>query len=76
MDQVIAADGGAVAVAREDDHMQFGVCHLNAGSEGDGAAVRCVDRVEVKVARRAGRAADAGHNNNILAVDAVFLVVD
>ena len=57
---MVAADGGAVAVAREDDDVQFGVRHLDARGEGDRPAVGRVDGVEVQITGRAGRAADPG----------------
>ena len=53
VDEVVAADRGAVAVARDDDHVQVRAGHLDAGGERQRAPVRRVQRVDVDVARRA-----------------------
>ena len=44
VDEVIAADGGGVAVAHDHDHLQLGVGQLHPGGEGQGPAVGRVQR--------------------------------
>ena len=68
MNQVVAADGEQVAVARIDHHVQLGIGQLQAGGEGNRAAVRGVERIQVHVAGDASGAANAGHDGNILQV--------
>ena len=57
-----------VAVARDDDHVQVRAGHLDAGGERQGAAVRRVQRVDVDIARRARRAADARDHHHLVLV--------
>ncbi len=76
MDEVVAADGGAVPVAGEDDDVELGVGKLDAGGEGDGAAVGGVDGVEVQIPGGAGGAADAGDDHEVVAVEIIFRIVD
>ena len=52
---MVAADRDQVAVAAEDDDLQLRVRQLEPGGEGDRAAVRGVERVELEVARRRAR---------------------
>ena len=76
VDQVVAADGGAVAVTGEDDDVQLGIGHLDARGKGDGPAMGGVDGVEVQIARRAGGAADAGDDDDVVPVKIGVRVVD
>ena len=70
VDEVVAADGGEVAVAGVDDHVQLGVGQLQAGGEGNGAAVGGVEGVQLHVAGDAAGAADAGDDGDLVQVDA------
>ena len=49
-----------VAVAGVDHDVELGIGQLQSGSEGDGAAVRGVERIQLHVAGDAAGAADAG----------------
>jgi len=73
VDEVVAADGGHVAVAREDDDLELRPRELDARGKRDGAAVRRVDGVEVEIARRARRAADARDDDRLVAVESKVL---
>src|SRR5437868_8269289 len=58
VNQVIAADGGEVAVSGVNDDVQLRIRQLQSGGEGDGAAVRGVKRVELHVSGHAARTAN------------------
>jgi hypothetical protein len=60
VNQMVAADGGAVAVAGEDDDRQLGVCQLDAGGKGNGTAVGGMDGVKIQIARSTAGATDTG----------------
>ena len=60
VDQMIASDGREIAVTGVDDYVQLWIRQLEAGGEGNGAAVRGVERIQLDVARHASGAADAG----------------
>ena len=49
MDQVVAADGRGVSVAGDDNDLQFGLCHFDAGGKGNGSSVGGVYGVEIHV---------------------------
>ena len=67
VDQVVAADREAVAVAGDDPHLQVGVGEPQAGGERRGAAVDGVEAVGVHVVREAAGAADARDERHLLA---------
>lgn len=73
MDQVIAADSGQVALTAEHHHRQFRVGQLDAGSHGNGATMRGVDRIKVDVTRDTSGATDTRYHNQLLGVDAAAL---
>jgi len=60
VNEMIAADGGEIAVAGIDNDVKLGIRQLEAGGERNGAAVRSVERIELDVAGHAAGAADAG----------------
>jgi hypothetical protein len=68
VDEVIAADGEQVAITRVDDDLKLGVGELEAGGEGDGAAVGGVERVELRVPRHTARAPDTGNHGDLIEV--------
>ncbi len=68
VDQVVAADGGAVAVAGDDDDGELGLGHLDARGEGDGPAMGGVQGVVVHIAGGPGGAADTGDDDHLVAV--------
>src|SRR6266511_3809837 len=66
--EVVVADGERVAVAGDDPHHQLGPGDLDARREGRGAAVERVHPVVVHVVREARGAADAGDEDDVLAL--------
>lgn len=72
VDQVVAADGQRVAVARDDPDGQVAAGGGEAGGDGRGAAVDRVHPVGVHVVREAGGAADAGDEDDVLLRQAQF----
>ena len=68
--QVVAADGEAVAVAGDDPHGQVGVHRLQPRGDGGRPPVDGVDAVGVHVVREAARAADARDEDDLLPGDA------
>ena len=64
--EVIAADRVAVAVAAGDEHRQFGARDLEAGCRGERAAVHAVEAVAGRVRGNARRAADAGDDDDLV----------
>src|SRR5262249_4764635 len=67
MDQMVAADGKRIAIARYHPHRQIGTGYLEAGRDRRGSAVDRVEAVRVHVVRKAARAADAGDEHEVLA---------
>ena len=67
VDEVVAADREAVAVAGDDPHLQVGVGQPQAGGEGRCAAVDGVEAVGVHVVGEAAGAADPGDERHLLA---------
>ena len=59
VDEVVAADGGGVAVPHDHDHLELGVGQLHPGGEGQGPAVGGVQGVEIHVDAHPPGAADA-----------------
>ena len=70
MDEVVAADGRSVAVAREHHHVEVGPGHLDAGGDRQRPPVDGVHGAEVDVVAGAARAADAAHHDGVLALEA------
>ena len=70
VDEVVAADRQAVAVAGDDPHVEVGPGHGQAGGDGRRPAVDRVHAVGVHVVREAARAADARDEHGVLAGDA------
>src|SRR5579859_357497 len=69
---VIAADGEGIAVTGGDPNFEVGTNGFEAGGDGGRAAVNGVKAEGVHVIRKAGRAADAGDDDEIFALDAEF----
>src|SRR5208283_2949177 len=72
VNQMIAADGRKIAIPGIYDHVQLWVCQLQARREGNGAAVRGMERIEFDVTRHASRAADARDQGQRSQVDFRF----
>ena len=72
VDEVVAADGCAVAVACDDDDVELGVGELDTRCERDGTAVCRMHGIEVHVARRARRAADTRYDDCFVLVEVLF----
>src|SRR5205807_3497094 len=70
MDQVVAADGEAVAVARDDPYLQIGPADLQSRRKGRGTPVDTVKAVGVHVVRKTAGAADSGDEHHLLAWEA------
>ena len=69
VDEVVAADGRAVAVAHGDDDVQRRIGGLDPGGDRQGAAVGGVHRRVVQVGADAAAAADAGDDHDLLGVE-------
>ena len=63
---MVAADGGAVAVAADEDDVHFRFGHFYAGGKGGGSSVGGVQGAAVHVAGDAGCAADAGYYGGVV----------
>ena len=70
VDEVVAADGGAVAVAGEHHHGEVRAGHLDAGGDRQRPPVDGVHRAQVDVVGGAAGAADAAHHHGLLALEA------
>jgi len=66
VDEVVAADGGGVAVAHDHDNLEPGVGQLHPGGEGQRPAMGGVQGVEVHVHAHAARTADARDHDDIV----------
>ena len=66
VDEVVAADGGAVAVAADEDDVHFRFGHFYAGGKGGGSSVGGVQGAAVHVAGYSGCAADAGYDGGVV----------
>ncbi len=69
MDEVAAADAEAVAIAAGDEHGERVVGHLDAGGDGERAAVEGVHAVGFDEAGEVGGAADAGDGGDFVLGD-------
>jgi hypothetical protein len=52
MDEVVAADGRAIAVAGHDNDLEAGLGVLDPGGKGQGAAMGGMEGIEVQIAHR------------------------
>ena len=73
MNQVVAADSGAVTVAAAHDNIQLGVTHFNAGSNGQSTAMQGVGSVKIQIAGATAGAADAANNSNVVLCQTLFI---
>src|SRR3989440_5960494 len=67
---MVAADAEAVAIAAGADDFQFVVAELDAGSDGEGAAMQGVHAIGVDVARQVRGAADAADDADLMRLEA------
>jgi hypothetical protein len=72
VDGVVAADREGVAVTGGYPNFEVGANGFDAGGDGGRAAVNGVEAKSVHVIREAGRAADAGDDDEVFALDAEF----
>ncbi len=72
VDEVVAADGEAVAVAADLPHVELGVGDLGAGGDGGGAPVDGVHAVGGHVMGQTAAAADAADDGDVLGCHADF----
>lgn len=70
MDQVIAADREAVAVAGDHDHFEIGARQFQAGGGGQRAAMGNVKGISVDISAEPPRASDARNEGQPVLVDA------
>lgn len=66
MDQVVAANGGAIAVASDDNNGELGSGHFNTCSKGNGPAVSGMNGVEIHITGSPGRTADTGNDHHFV----------
>jgi hypothetical protein len=69
VEEVIASDGDAVAVAADHDDVQLRPRKLDAGRDRQSAAVQRVEAVRLDVAGQARRAADAGDDDRLVRLE-------
>src|SRR5438128_688725 len=72
VNRVVAADGKRVTISGSDPYFQFRARNLDSGGHRGSASVDGVESVSVHVIREAARAADAGDNDEVFALDAEF----
>src|SRR5206468_10430635 len=72
VNRVVAADGKRVTISGSDPYFQLRARNLDSGGHRGSASVDGVESVSVHVIREAARAADAGDNDEVLALDAEF----
>ena len=70
VDQVVATDRQAIAVAGDHPHVEIGSSHGETGGDGRRAPVDAVHAVRVHVVREAAAAADAADEHRVLGGDA------
>ena len=70
VEEVIASDGQAVAIAGHDPDREFGTARLDASGEGRGTSVNRMESVGVHVVREATGTTDARYEHDILSWDA------
>ena len=63
MDEVVAADGGGIAVTHGHNDLQVWAGQFDSCGEGQSAPVQGVHSVEVNIPRHSRRTADAGHHH-------------
>ena len=68
MDEVVSADGRAVAVSGKDDDMLFRLYELHPGCKGERSSVGCVERVGRGVSAGTRRTADSGDEGGLVDV--------
>ena len=73
MNQVVAADSGAVTVTAAHDNIQLGVTHFYAGSNGQSATMQGVGSVEVQIAGATAGAADTADDGYIVLCQTLFI---
>ncbi len=66
MDEMVPADGGAVAVAAHDDNRHFRFGHFDAGGKSGGATMGGMKGAHVDVAGKTAGAADTGNDGGIV----------
>ena len=66
MNQVVAADSGAVAVTAANDNVQCRVSHFYTGSNRQSTAVQSVGSVEIQITGGTARAADTADYCNVV----------
>ena len=70
VDEMVAADAVAVAIAAGADDFQFVVAELDAGGHGKGPAMQGVHAVGVDIARQVRGAADAADDTDLMRLQA------
>ena len=70
--EMVAADAEAVAIAAGADDLQLVVAELDAGADGEGAAVQGVHAVGVDEAGQVGGTADAADGHHLVRLQAQF----
>src|SRR5271169_6442053 len=66
MDKMIAANSQRIPISHHHYHLKPGLGQLETGSKGQGATMRGVHRVEIKIDRHTSSAAYPGNDSNIV----------
>ena len=66
VDKMVAADGGAIAVAARHENGKLGARHFKTGSDGKRPAMQRICRVEIDVTRRPAGTADPGNEGHLI----------
>ena len=72
VDEMVSADGEAVAVAAYLPNLKVGVCHFAAGGYGSGASVNGVHAIGGHVVGQTAAASDAADDGDVLGCHAYF----
>ena len=69
VDQVVAANGREIAIARVNNDVEFWIREFQSGSKGNRATVGRVERIQLYVTGNATGAANAGYQGQRLQID-------
>lgn len=64
MDQVISANGSAIAITGNNNYFQLRTGKFDPCRKWNSSPVCCMDRIKIQLARRTGGTADSGNNSH------------
>ncbi len=66
MNEMVAADGGGIAIAHDDNDLKLGIGQLDSGGKGERSAVGGMERVEIHVDADPPRTANPGDQDDLV----------